>query len=215
MNNSKKLKTIVAVLFCFIVILVALLVYAVGRSKEPSESSSTPSNSSMTASQTTESQKTASQTTAAKTTSVNETLELKLYYYDADDYEKPKEIRNITLDKKLYETDMTSAINNVLSSTDIKINKAVLDGKKITIDLPKETVKKFNSGSAGGITHTNILAMTVLNLPGVEQMQVTVDGEAGIESDHFSFNGTFIKPEEGKKYTFSPSDNPGKTLEFN
>ena len=89
-----------------------------------------------------------------------------------------------------------------------------MDGKNITIDLPNETVKKFNSGSAGGITHTNILAMTVLNLPGVEQMQVTMDGQAGIESDHFSFNGTFIKPEEGKKYTFNPSDNPGKTLEF-
>ncbi|AEY65029.1 GerMN domain-containing protein [Clostridium sp. BNL1100] len=209
MNNSKKLKTILAVLFCFIVILVILLVYVVGQSKEPSVSSSTASNSSTTASQTTVSQPTASQTT-----SVTETMELKLYYYDADDYDKPKEIRNITIDKKLYDDDLTSAINNVLSSTDIKINKAVLDGKNITIDLPKETVKKFNSGSAGGITHTNILAMTVLNLPGVEQMQVTMDGEAGIESDHFSFNGTFIRPEEGKKYTFNPSDNPGKTLEF-
>lgn len=141
-------------------------------------------------------------------------MELKLYYYDADDYDKPKEIQGITVDKKLYETDITSAINKVFSSTDIKINKAVLDGKNITIDLPKETVKKFNSGSAGGIIHTSILAMTVLNLPGVEQMQVTMDGEAGIESDHFSFNGTFIKPEEGKKYTFKPSDNPGKALEF-
>lgn len=214
MNNSKKLKAIVAILFCFIVILVIMLVYAVGQSKEPSESSSTPTNSSTTASQTTMSPTSASQTIVSPTTQSNETMELKLYYYDADDYDKPKEIRNITVDKKLYDNDLTSAINNVLSTTDIKINKAVLDGKNITIDLPKEVVKKFNSGSAGGITHTNILAMTVLNLPGVEQMQVTMDGETGIESDHFSFNGTFIKPEEGKKYTFNPSDNPGKTLEF-
>lgn len=199
MNTSKKLKTILGVLFCFMVILVVLLVYVVGQSKEPTESSSTASDSSASASQ---------------TTPVTEKMELKLYYYDADNYDKPKEIRNITIDKKLYDNDLTAAINNVLSSTDIKINKAVLDGKNITIDLPKETVKKFNSGSAGGINHTNILAMTVLNLPGVEQMQVTMDGEAGIESDHFSFNGTFIKPEEGKKYTFNPSDKPGKTLEF-
>ena len=203
MNNSKILKAILAVLFCFIVILVILLVYAIGQSKEPAVSSSTSSDSTN-----------ASQTTVSQTTPANETIELKFYYYDADDYDKPKEIRNITIDKKLYNNDLTSAINNVLSSTDIKINKAVLDGKNITIDLPKETVKKFNSGSAGGITHTNILAMTVLNLPGVEQMQVTMDGEAGIESDHFSFNGTFIRPEEGKKYTFNPSNNPGKTLEF-
>ncbi len=203
MNNSKILKAILAVLFCFIVILVILLVYAIGQSKEPAVSSSTSSDSTN-----------ASQTTVSQTTPANETIELKFYYYDADDYDKPKEIRNITIDKKLYDNDLTSAINNVLSSTDIKINKAVLDGKNITIDLPKETVKKFNSGSAGGITHTNILAMTVLNLPGVEQMQVTMDGEAGIESDHFSFNGTFIRPEEGKKYTFNPSNNPGKTLEF-
>ncbi len=214
MNTSKKLKAIVAVLFCFIVILVVLLVYAVGQSKEPAVSSSTPTDSSTTASQTTMSPTTASKTAVSQATSVPETMELKLYYYDADDYDKPKEIRNITIDKKTYETDITSAINNVLSSTDIKINKAVLDGKNITIDLPKETVKKFNSGSAGGITNTNILAMTVLNLPGVEQMQVTMDGEAGIESDHFSFNGTFIKPEEGKKYTFRTSENPGKTLDF-
>lgn len=199
MNTSKKLKTILGVLFCFMVILVVLLVYVVGQSKEPTASSSTASDSS---------------TSASQTTPVTEKMELKLYYYDADNYDKPKEIRNITIDKKLYDNDLTAAINKVLSSTDIKINKAVLDGKNITIDLPKETVKKFNSGSAGGINHTNILAMTVLNLPGVEQMQVTMDGEAGIESDHFSFNGTFIKPEEGKKYTFNPSDKPGKTLEF-
>lgn len=209
MNTSKKLKTILGVLFCFMVILVVLLVYVVGQSKEPTASSSTASDSSTSASQTT-----ASQTTASQTTPVTEKMELKLYYYDADNYDKPKEIRNITIDKELYDNDLTAAINKVLSSTDIKINKAVLDGKNITIDLPKETVKKFNSGSAGGINHTNILAMTVLNLPGVEQMQVTMDGEAGIESDHFSFNGTFIKPEEGKKYNFNPSDKPGKTLEF-
>lgn len=209
MNTSKKLKTILGVLFCFMVILVVLLVYVVGQSKEPTASSSTASDSSTSASQAT-----ASQAIASQTTPVTEKMELKLYYYDADNYDKPKEIRNITIDKKLYDNDLTAAINNVLSSTDIKINKAVLDGKNITIDLPKETVKKFNSGSAGGINHTNILAMTVLNLPGVEQMQVTMDGEAGIESDHFSFNGTFIKPEEDKKYTFNPSDKPGKTLEF-
>ncbi len=214
MNNAKKLKAIVAILFCFIIILVILLVYAIGQSKETSVSPSTASDSSTTASQTIISPTTATQTTVSQTTPVNETMQLKLYYYDADDYDKPKEIRDITIDKKMFDNDLTSAINSVFSATDIKINKAVLEGKSITIDLPKETVKKFNSGSAGGITHTNILAMTVLNLPGVEQMQVTMDGEVGIESDHFSFNGTFIKPEEGKKYTFNPSDNPGKTLEF-
>ncbi len=214
MNNAKKLKAIVAVLFCFIIILVILLVYAIGQSKETTVSPSTTSDSSTTASQTTMSPTTATQTTVSQTTPVNETMQLKLYYYDADDYDKPKEIRDITIDKKMFDNDLTSAINSVFSATDIKINKAVIEGKSITIDLPKETVKKFNLGSAGGITHTNILAMTVLNLPGVEQMQVTMDGEVGIESDHFSFNGTFIKPEEGKKYTFNPSDNPGKTLEF-
>jgi hypothetical protein len=214
MNSTKKLKIITAVFFCFIIVLVLLLIYVVNKSGEASNASDTGSAAKTTVSQTSgTSQANPSQT--ANQTSKKETIGLKLYFYDADDYDKPKEIRNIEVDKKLYQDDITSAINTVLSSTGIKISKAVFNGKNMTIDLTKDTVKKFNAGSAAGITYTNILAMTVLNIPGVEQMQVTVEGQTGIESDHFSFNGTFNKSEDGTKFVFNPSDNPGKALELN
>ncbi|HEX2927617.1 MAG TPA: GerMN domain-containing protein [Ruminiclostridium sp.] len=214
MNAAKKLKILMAVFFCFIVILVIMLVYAVShKAGVNSAASGTTSVAAATVSQASNTSPAKSSQTA-QVTNKKETMELKLYYYDADDYDKPKEIKNIAIDKKLYEDDKTSALNTLLSTTVIKINKAVLNGKDMTIDLPKETVKRFNSGSAAGITYTNILAMTVLNLPGVEQMNVTMDGQTGIESDHFSFNGTFKKSEDGKKYVFNQSDKPGNAMDI-
>jgi len=211
MTNKNKLKVLIAVMFFFIIVLVALLIYAKTtyiKNENPVTSAiSTNSSSGKTGSSD------ASQQSSSGSSEVQETIDLKLYFYDADDYDNVKEIRTVTVDKKLYQDDITAAINKVLVSTNLSINKASINGKVMTVDLPKEVVLKFNSGSAGGITNTNILAMTILNLPNIEKMKVTVDGVAGVVADHFNFNGTFNRTEDGKKYTFTESDKESKFLE--
>lgn len=188
MTANGKLKILVVVFFCFIVILVGMLIYAISLSKE--------NNASTGASATT--------TQAAATASAKvETMDLKLYYFDADDYEKEKEVRTVTIDKKLYQEDLTGAINKLLEGTDLQIQKAVVDGNSITIDLSKAEAQKFNAGSASGITRTNILAATLVNLPDISEMKVTVDGEKGVAGDHYNFNGVFTKASNGKYYDFT------------
>lgn len=212
MNKNKKLIVIVSVLFLFIVILVALLIYAINVYKDNTNndiaantSISTNSNANQTASSTQE---------ASQQSTMQDNIDLKLYFYDADDYDNPKEIKTIPVDKKLYQDNITAAINELLKSTNLKINNAVVSGNMITVDLPKDVALKFNSGSAGGITYTNILAMTILNLPGIEEMEVTVDGVKGVEADHFNFNGKFVKSENGQKYKLEESKTPSNVMDF-
>ncbi|PYG90298.1 sporulation and spore germination protein [Ruminiclostridium sufflavum DSM 19573] len=206
MNKVNKLKVIVGVLFGFMVILVVLLVYAKTIYTKNIDTSAATNSAA--------DQSPGSASQQGGNSDSEGTVDLKLYFYDADDYDNPKEVTTVKVAKKLYQEDITGAINEVLAATPLKINKAVLNGKLITVDLSKEIALKFNSGSAGGITYTNILAMTVLNLPDIEEMEVTVDGTAGIEADHFSFNGKFIKDDQGKKYKFIESDKLSKELDF-
>lgn len=214
MKNNNKLRVLVGVLFSFIVILVVLLVYAKTIYTQNNNTAVDTSISTDTTANQADSTLDASQKGTSKPSEVQETIDLKLYFYDADDYKNPKEVSTVTVDKKLYQDDITAAINKVLVSTSLKINKAVVNGNLITVDLPKDVALKFNGGSAGGITYTNILAMTILSLPDIEEMEVTVDGVAGIEADHFSFNGKFLKDEEGKKYKFIESDKLSNDLDF-
>lgn len=197
MTNNSKLKILVAVFFCFILILVGMIIYALheklNKTVDTSAGAVTTQASVSTAAA-------SSKQSASGSTTVIETMDLKLYFYDADNYDKPKEIRTVTIDKKLYQDDITAAINKVFIGTDLKINKAAINGDTAVIDLPKEVSAKFNEGSAGGITRTNILAMTILNLPGIQKMQVTVDGTAGVAEDHYNFDGTFIKTENGYEF---------------
>lgn len=214
MNNNQKLKLLVAILFAFILVLAGILIYATNfyqKNEKPASNTSpaVSSTSSDSAAASTEVQSGESTTAMEK-----ETVTLKLYNYDAMDYDKPKEIVNVDVEKKLYEDNLTAAINKVLEATELRINKAVLDGDNITVDLTKEVAAKFNMGSAGGITNTNILAMTILNLPKVNKLQVTVDGVPNVEGDHFSFNGTFKKSADGTKYELAGSGLQPGTVDF-
>jgi hypothetical protein len=204
MTNTKKLVVLMAVLFCFIIVLVGLLIYAKTTYNKNGNQVDT------TTSTTTD----VSQQSVSNSSEVQETIDLKLYFFDADDYDNAKEIRTVTVDKKLYQDDITAAINKVLESTNLSINKASISGNSITVDLPKEVALKFNSGTAGGITYTNILSMTILNLPNIKKMEVTVDGVAGVYADHFDFNGVFTKTKDGKISTFTESKNEGKELTY-
>ncbi len=131
-------------------------------------------------------------------------MTMDLYLFDANDYDNPKEIRHISVEKSVFDTDLTKAINTVLEPSGLQISKALLDkaSKAISIDISSETVKQFNAGSAGGRTCTNILAGTVLHIPGVELMTVTVDGAPAVYGDHYSFNGVFKKSDTKPFYIF-------------
>lgn len=204
MTKNQKLKVLAVILFALIVVLIGMLIYA---TKIYNQNGTNPASDTTVSATDTASEASPSGVQASESSPVNteETMELKLYNYDADDYDKPKEIINIKVDKKLYEQDITAAINEVLKSTELSINKAVVNGDLMTVDLTKEVGAKFNIGSAGGITYTNILVTTLLNFPDISKLQITVDGVPNIEGDHFSFNGTFTKSAEGKKYEFISS----------
>ncbi|MHB8062563.1 MAG: GerMN domain-containing protein [Ruminiclostridium sp.] len=200
MTIKSKLKILIAILFIFIIVLAALLIYAKTIYNKDGDQANT------TISTITE----VSQQSPSGLSEVQETIDLKLYYFDADSYDNAKEIRTVTVDKKLYQDDITAAINKVLSSANISIKKATINGSSITVDLSKEVALKFNGGSAAGIMYTNTLAMTILNLPDIEKLEVTVDGVANVVADHFYFNGTYSKVEDGKKYNFTNSDEESK-----
>jgi len=212
MTNNQKLKALAVILFALIVVLVAMLIYATTiyqQDKEQASDTTTPAVDTAA-----EASPSAVHTSESSTAKAEETIQLKLYLYDADDYNNPKEIVNIIVDKNLYEEDIGSAINKVLERTDLRINKAEVNGDLITVDLPEEVAKKFNMGSASGITNTNILVMTVLDLPNINKLQITVDGVPNVEGDHFSFNGTFTKSAEGNKYELTSSGQKGQSIDF-
>lgn len=134
-------------------------------------------------------------------------MTLDLYLFDANDYENPKEIRHISVEKSVFDTDLTKAINTVLEPAGLQISKALLEkaSKAITIDISSDTAKSFNAGSAAGRTFTNILAGTVLHIPGVELMTVTVDGKPSVYEDHYSFSGVFKRSDTKPFYIFEES----------
>lgn len=206
MTNNQKLKGLVAILFILIVVLVGLLIYATTVYKPGVPAADTAASTASVSS--------GAEQTPGGNTGAEENMELELYKYSGEDYDNPKEIVKVTVSRKLYDEDLTAAINKVLEASGLSISKAVLDGDFITVDLKKEVAAKFNIGSAGGITNTNILAMTVLNLPKVEKLEITVEGQHNVEGDHFSFNGIFTKSADGKKYQFAMGDTQGKLIDF-
>lgn len=213
MSINKKLKILSITLLCFIIVLVGMLVYAKTVLEAANPETSDASDSTVAAVSTNSAESTgavASVTPGAP--SAPETIDLKLYIYDADNYDNYKEVRTVAVEKTLYESDVTSAVNQLLSGTELSINKATVDGSLITVDLSRDIALKFNRGSAGGITLTNTLAMTMVNLPGIEKLEITVDGVPGYVGDHFNFNGTFSKAQDGGKYIFTESDEESKEL---
>ncbi len=142
------------------------------------------------------SEKTSISSNAVNISKVNEKEEkinINLYLYGADDYENPYEIKAISVSKKLYENNMTEALNLVFEETEISFKSVELDKETncLTVDLTQEVVKKFNSGSSNGITLTNELINTILNLPDIKSAVITVDGEKDSYADHYSFEGVF------------------------
>lgn len=207
MTKSGKLLIIVGVMFFFIIVLVALLIYAntmISTNNKAAADTTVSSNTSI--SEPVDSTLKSSEQSPSSSSPIKDTVDLNLYFFDADNYDSPKEIRTVSVDNKLYQDDITAAINQVLLSTNLKINKATLNGNSITVDLSKEMQLNFNGGSASGITYTNILAATITNLPNIDKLEVTVDGKSGVEADHFNFNGTFSRAENSKKYTFTESN---------
>ncbi len=221
MTNKQKLKVLVAVLFVFIIILVGLLIYVLKVYNQNNDNpalntpgTTSPSTTTGVAAPSTAQNSGLIEADKDGDTKNEETISLKFYNYDPDNYDNPKEIVNVVVSKKLYEEDKVSAINKLLEASGLKISKAEVNEGMLTVDLPKEIAALFNMGSAGGITNTNILAMTLLNLPDINLLQVTVDGQPNVEADHFNFNGTFSKAVDGNKYKFASSGMQSRTIEF-
>jgi len=126
-----------------------------------------------------------------------EKIELTLYVYGPDDYEKPVEKKVISVNKELYENNMAEALNDVFEETEIRVSSATVDKetKCITVDISEEVALRFNAGSCAGTILTNELIDTLLNLPDIQSAVITVDGQKDYYADHFSFEGVFTKEE--------------------
>lgn len=127
----------------------------------------------------------------------NHQIKLALYRFDLMNL---GEKVMVAVDKELYEKDITAVLQQLFKyEPKIKIRHAILDQneKRITVDLDGTNIEyTFNAGSAAGTIYTMELIITLLNLPGVDQAIITVNGEKGCYSDHYSFDGVFIKKSE-------------------
>lgn len=140
-------------------------------------------------------------TTKQTTTSAaNENLSLTLYIYDANNYDSPKDKKTFTFSKEDYEKRPTETLNTMFADTGIKLSKVSISktDKKLVADLTEDTADNFDKGSAIGITLTNQLIMTLLHLPDVEKVQVTVNNTKNLMGNHFNFNGVFTLSNDGK-----------------
>lgn len=136
----------------------------------------------------------------AATSAANENLSLKLYIYDANNYDSPKDKKNFIFSKEDYEKRPTDTLNTMFADTGIKLNKVSISktDKKLVADLTEDTADKFDKGSSIGITLTNELIMTLLHLPDIEKVEVTVNNTRNLMGNHFNFNGVFTLSNDGK-----------------
>ncbi|BCN29737.1 GerMN domain-containing protein [Anaeromicropila herbilytica] len=120
-------------------------------------------------------------------------LKITLYLYGPDDYDNPIELKEISISKELYKNHLTKALNKVFKKTKIKISSSKINKKTkcITVDLTQKIADQFNAGSCSGIILTNELIDTLLHLPNIKSVIITVDGKKDCYGDHYSFEGTF------------------------
>lgn len=125
-------------------------------------------------------------------------IDLTLYLYGPDDYDNPSETKVISVNKSTYENNLVEALNTIFEDTEIVLTSAVVDNKsqRLTVDISEEVCLKFNAGSCGGAILTNELIDTLLNLPNIQSVVVTVDGAKDSIGDHYSFEGVFTKDEK-------------------
>lgn len=120
------------------------------------------------------------------------------YDFGADDYENPVNLKEFSISINKYKNNKAEVLNDIFSQIGITINNITSkeNGKYIVVDITKDTVNNFERGSTAGIILTNEFIMTLLNLPDVEKVEVTVDGKSGSEGNHYSFNGIFVKDKD-------------------
>ncbi|WP_105615001.1 DUF4309 domain-containing protein [Vallitalea okinawensis] len=130
---------------------------------------------------------------------VNTDVVLSFYEFGADDYDNPEDIKVITISEEEYNNNLVKVLNLIFSESGISLNNLTIneDEKLVIADLTEAASINFDNGSCGGITRTNVLVMTLLNLPGVEKLKVTVEGVENVYGNHFSFEGIFMLNENG------------------
>lgn len=83
---------------------------------------------------------------------------------------------------------LISALEN---STGIKINTIRQEGTALNVDLPESMRFFLNEGSTGSAMRINTLVRTMLSIPEARTARFTIDGEADVEMDHYSFRGAY------------------------
>ncbi|MCL2054609.1 MAG: hypothetical protein FWG90_09310 [Oscillospiraceae bacterium] len=74
----------------------------------------------------------------------------------------------------------------------IRVDDIWYEGSKLNVDLNVYEKYHFGMGSTAGSTLSADLMQTLRSLPNIEKIEVWLDGERGIESDHFSFGITTV-----------------------
>ncbi|MCL2397696.1 MAG: hypothetical protein FWC93_06475 [Defluviitaleaceae bacterium] len=84
------------------------------------------------------------------------------------------------------------AMRLMLEHTDIDVQNLWYEGSRLVVDLTLETSIPFNWGTTGGYLRTRNLIDSFASFPGVTEIEVLVDGVAGVSADRFSFENIFM-----------------------
>jgi len=86
--------------------------------------------------------------------------------------------------------------------TGIRILDLWFEGSKLYVDLHEDALRFINQGTAGSTISINILERTLASVPGITSFEMLLNGQRGVEKDHFIFgfiaiveNGEIIRHE--------------------
>lgn len=83
-------------------------------------------------------------------------------------------------------------LTELKKKTGIHVLNLMIDGDRCTANLNETMTYYFNQGSTGARLHVESLVRTILDIPGILEAAILVNGQKQIEMDHYSFDGIFM-----------------------
>jgi hypothetical protein len=125
-------------------------------------------------------------------------LNVRLYKYDVGVNDKPAETELFLFDHKKFESDTLNFLNEIFGEDGLSFSSATVDMKEkcITADISQEVASLLDGGEDVAAALTSEIVVTLLNMPGIEKVVLTIDGKRDCSGPNYNFKGTFIKTGE-------------------
>lgn len=130
--------------------------------------------------------------------STSSQLNVRLYKYDVGVNDKPAETELFLYDKNKFETDTLNFINEIFNEDGLSFKSVSIDKKEkcITADISQEVADLLNGGKDVAAALTSEIVVTLLNMPGIEKVAITIEGKKDCSGPNYNFKGTFVKTGE-------------------